>query len=137
MKRVTRTLLGWVSLAVIVPLASSCHDETVVGTYTATTFTCGPTGAASTNVLAAGGSISLTIADDMSTGGTLTIPAGVNCGSTGTTSLLGHAGKVGTVVTLNTTADSFMREMQFSYGGTTLSGSGTFSGIVVIVILSK
>jgi hypothetical protein len=137
MTRGTRTRFAWVLLALVAPALASCTDDKLAGTYTATTFTYAPAGSPAQNVLAAGGSIHLTIADDLSTGGSITIPAGVNGLAAGTTSLLGSSGQVGNTVTLNLIADTFLRDIQFSFGGTALSGSGTVSGGVVIVILSK
>lgn len=135
MTRVTRTLLAWVSLLLIAPTLTSCNENTIVGTYSATTFTYAPAGSTPQNVLAAGGSISLVIADDHTTSGTMVMPASIQGG--GTYSLLGKAGQVGDTVRLNLVSDILLRDIDFAFDGSSLSGSKTFSGTAVVVVLSK
>jgi len=125
------------ALALAIPALTSCKDDNIVGTYDAVTFTYAPTGGASQNVLAAGGSIHLVISNDLTTGGSMVIPASVTGGAAASVSLLGTAANVEGVVHLNLVADSFLRDMDFTFDGSSLSGSGTFSGTSVVVKLSK
>jgi hypothetical protein len=137
MKTLHRLCRALLVVAVAGPSLGACHDDTVVGTYDAVTFLYGPAGGASQDVLAAGGSIHLSIATDMRTGGSMVIPASVNGGVATSVSLLGTAANVGGVVRLNLSADSFLRDIDFAFDGSSLSGSGTFSGTTVVVKLSK
>jgi hypothetical protein len=64
-------------------IAGSCGDLTtsvipdvIPGTYAATSFRVTPQGQATVDVIAAGGSLTITIADDFSTDGTLYMPGG-------------------------------------------------------------
>lgn len=128
--------LAWLALAAAVPLLASCKDDSLAGDYTATTFTVTPEGGATQDVIAAGGHITLTIANDFSTGGSLSIPETVEGGPV-SVSLLGNVAQQGDQITLNTVADTFLRDITFTFSGGTLSGTGTFSGATVVVTLSK
>ena len=101
------------------------------------TFTYATTGSPPKDVLAAGGSINLTISKDLSTSGAMSIPASVTGGSAFNVGLLGTAAKNGDQVDLNLVQDSFLRDITFTFAGSSLSGSGTFSGTTVVVTLSK
>jgi hypothetical protein len=128
--------LALIALAAVVPLVTSCKDDSIVGEYTATTFTVTPASGATQDVLAAGGHINLTIANDLSTGGSLSVPASID-GGPASLSLLGSAAKQGDQVLFQMVADSFMNDITFTFSGNTLSGIGTFSGTTVVVTLSK
>lgn len=135
MKRLARFRFAWVALAM--PLLASCKEDTLVGSYAATTFTYAQAGGPSKDVLAAGGSIHLSIAHDYSTSGSIQIPASVTAASAYSASLLGTAAQNGSSVTLNLVADTFLRDMTFTFNGESLTGTGTFSGTTVVVTLSK
>jgi hypothetical protein len=127
----------WIALVLMVALIGGCgDDDNLTGSYQATVFTTQPTGGAVTNVLAAGGSISLVIGSDLSTSGTLSIPAGVQGGPV-SVSLLGQAVELEGAVTLSLVSDTFLRDMDFTFDGKTLSGAETFSGVSIVVVLSK
>ena len=127
----------WFVAAVLLPMSIACRHDTLVGSYAATMFTFSQTGAAPKDALAAGGSVTLRIANDLSTSGTMVIPASVTGGATMSFSLLGTAAKQGDIVTLNLVSDTFLRDMQFAFDGTALSGSGTFGDGAVALTLSK
>jgi hypothetical protein len=137
MKRLVRSHVAWLALALAVPALSGCKDEKLEGTYTATTFTYANAGAAAKDVLAAGGSITLVIAHDLSTSGSMSIPASVTGSSSFNVGLLGNAAQSGDMVELNLVQDSFLRDITFAFDGNSLSGSGTFQGVTVVVTLSK
>lgn len=125
------------SVLLLLPMLTSCKDETVVGAYSATTFTRQTTGEAPIDVLAAGGSINLVIHSDMTTSGTLIIPASLNNGTAMSLSLLGEAAQVGGIVTVSTIADTFIRDMEFTFDGEALSATDTFASTTITVVLSK
>jgi hypothetical protein len=136
MNRRTWFGLARLSLALLVAGTLGCRDEGLPGTYHATTFTMQQTGASTTDILAAGGSITLTIAGDLSTTGSLKLPANVQGGPT-TVSLLGSAALIGNEVTLNLVADTFMRDATWTFEGSALSTVYTSSGVTAVVTLSK
>ncbi|HET9423988.1 MAG TPA: hypothetical protein VFO55_01350 [Gemmatimonadaceae bacterium] len=117
-------------------LGMGCMDEGLTGTYHATSFTVAPTGGTATDVLAAGGTITLTIAADMSTSGSMKIPAGVQ-GGPSTVSLLGTANRLGDEVTLSLAVDSFLRDATWTFDGSSLSTVHTSSSMTAVVVLSK
>ena len=135
--RRTRFRSLWLAAALLIPIVTACKDESLVGTYTATLFTFSPTGDAPTNVLTAGGSINLVIASNLTTSGTMVLPASVTGTVSTSVSLLGSAVRQGDIVTLQLVTDTFLRDMQFAFDGTALSGTGTFNGGAVGVTLSK
>jgi hypothetical protein len=51
--------------------------------------------------------------------------------------MLGNMVKQGDEITFDLVADSFMRDMTFTFSGNTLSAIDTFSGTTVAVTLSK
>jgi len=83
------------ALAPALLLAASCENsvsiepDVLAGNYTATSFLVTQTGQPTVNVLASGGSLTINIAADSSTTGTLSLPAGVLGGSGGTASMNG------------------------------------------------
>jgi len=83
------------ALAPALLLAASCENsvsiepDVLAGNYTATSFLVTQTGQPTVNVLASGGSLTINIAPDSSTTGTLSLPAGVLGGSGGTASMNG------------------------------------------------
>jgi hypothetical protein len=137
MKRLIRSHYAWLVLALGAAALSACKNDDLDGTYTATTFTYANTGAVAQDVLAAGGSISLTISHDMTTSGSMSIPASATGSSAFNVGLLGTAARDGDSVRLNLVQDSFLRDIIFTFDGSALSGTGTFSGVTVVVTLSK
>ena len=119
-----------------VALLCGCREEGIQGAYTATKFTMQPTGGTVTDVLAAGGSISLRIHDDLSTSDSMVIPASVQ-GGPFSVGLLGQTARTGDQVTFNFVADSFLRDAVWTYGGGELTTVYTGSGVTAVVTLSK
>ncbi len=136
MKRLARSRFAWLALAIAMPFVMSCKDETIVGSYTATKFTYA-SGGTPKDALAEGATIHLTIANDLSTSGTMSIPASVTGTSALSVGLLGTAAKTGDSVQLNLVQDSFLRDMTFNFDGSALNGASTFSGTTVVITLSK
>jgi hypothetical protein len=127
----------WLALALLLPIVTGCERETLVGSYQATTFTFTETGSPSRDARAAGGSINLTIHDNMGTSGTLVVPGTIVSGSDISVSLLGDAAQQGDVVSLNLVVPSFLADMEFTFDGSTLTGTRTSAGVTVHVVLSK
>ena len=96
------------------------EPPTITGSYTATTFTKTPTGGSAINVLAQGGSISLTIAENKATTGSVFEPASANGGTALQASLAGTAIQAGTKVNFSQTADTFVRDLNWIVVGNTL-----------------
>ncbi len=110
--------------------------ESVAGTYTATTFSIG-VGDSSTDLLATGGSITLTLNANGGTTGRIVIPGLGEGGSDFDEALTGTWALVGTTVTLDHAADTFLRDMSFTVSGDRLSGEMTFGEETITVVLEK
>jgi hypothetical protein len=95
--------------------------DSVTGTYVATVFSVTPTGQAPINVLAAGGSLGITIAANNSTSGTLSIPASVTGTTAFTADMAGTALVTSSTVQFQQAADSFVRDLTWSRTGTSLT----------------
>jgi hypothetical protein len=121
-------------------LLAACGDATgpegVAGSYTATTFTTVQSGN-TTNVLTAGGSLSINLTADGATTGQLFVPASVNGGTALNASMAGTFTVTNGIVTFTQSADSFVRDMPFTVSGKTLTGSKVFSGTTVNVVLIR
>lgn len=138
-------VIGW-SVAGLIALAplGACNEDIqrfgvadLAGSWVATTFTSTPTGGATENVLAAGGSLTMTLIANGSVTGNLNIPASITGGPL-TASMAGTFSTVNGVATFNQSADTFVRDMEFSYsGGNTLSATEAFTGGSVTVVLTK
>jgi hypothetical protein len=119
-----------------VALLCGCREEGIQGTYTATKFTMQPAGGSVTDVLAAGGSISLRIHPDLSTSGSMVIPASVQGGPL-SVGLLGQTAKNGDQVTFNFVADNVLRDAVWTYRSGELSTIYAGSAGTAVVTLSK
>ena len=120
--------------------AGACSgDETVgssnflAGTYEATLFVVTPTGQSPIDVLAAGGSLSITVEASGATSGTLFVPASVTGEAPLTASMAGTASINALTVEFDQTADTFVRDLTWYREGTALTvvnqsaGGATFS----------
>ena len=122
-------------------LASGCADDPVVppsgapGDYTATRFTLS-IGGPPVNLLAAGASISLTLAEDHTTTGRLQVPATVG-GEAIDESLAGTWRQSNDTVYFAGPADTFVRDLPFLLRGATLVADETDGGARLQVTLSK
>jgi hypothetical protein len=113
--RLVRTV-ALVLLALIV--AGACRNpadpDPLVGTFFATTFTVTSPGQAPVNVLSAGGSLGLNVANNYVVTGTLIIPPSLNGGTTFTASMAGTLDTAGTGIRFVQPADTFVRDLTFT-----------------------
>jgi len=125
-------LLALVTLASA--LVSGCGSDSptqpssLAGTYVATEFRVTPTGQPTIDVLAAGGSLSVTIASDNTANGSLSIPASV-AGTPFNASMAGTVVQSGSTVKFQQTADTFVRDLTFSIVGNTLQATNQVAGV--------
>ncbi len=120
-------------------LVAGCSDtigpESLAGTYVATEFTL--TGQVSGDVLAAGGSLSITLNADGTTSGSVFVPAALNDGEDFTASLAGTFTVADGSITFTQDADTFVRDITWEVDVTLLRGAGTFSGVTITVVLTR
>ena len=134
LKRVSAVLALGFSLTL-----SACGDkdttavntQSLAGTYVATQFLA-TVGGVTTNILSSGGSATLVLNSDGTTSGRLFVPGLADAQLTGTWGLSGT-----TDVDLNSTTDTFFRDMLFSVVGNTLVGDQTFNGTRIQIVLTK
>ena len=138
-RMLTRSLA---TLAVVALAACGSDDATspdrasVAGVYHATTFTAS-VGVVSSDVLAKGGSVTLTLNANGSATGHLVVPATV-AGTAFDQTLNGTWSLDGNVVHLkDDTSDTFLEDLALTVSGSTLTGSDSFSGVDVHVVLTK
>jgi hypothetical protein len=102
-------------LALVV--ASGCRRPTdpdpLVGTWLATTFEVAPTGQPPVNMLAAGATLGLNVANNFVVAGTLIVPATVTGSTTFTADMAGTATRTDNTVRFSQNADSFVRDLTF------------------------
>ena len=122
------TLFATASALVACGSDSPTQTETLAGTYTATTFRVTPTGQAMVDVLAQNGALSITIAPDNSTTGSLLVPSTVAGGTALLASMLGTASRTGSTVRFQQTADTFVRDLAWTVSGTTLQVNDLAAG---------
>jgi len=109
----------------------------VAGSYTATTFTVTESGG-SADILAAGGSISLTLAAAGTTSGRLFVPGGGEGGGDFDEDLTGTWTLQDSTVTLDHDADTFLRDMTLTFRSRRqLVGQETFVDVTIAVVLAK
>jgi hypothetical protein len=123
-------------------LIAACGDSTaptmssVSGGYTAASFTVTESGG-TTDILATGGSITLTLTAAGATSGRLFVPGGAEDGSDFDEDLTGTWTLRDSTVTLDHDADTFLRDMSLTVRGQQLIGQETFSDVTVSVVLAK
>lgn len=88
------------------------------------------------DVLAAGGSLTITLTANGTTTGQLFVPAALNGGTPLTESMDGTFTPSSGVVTFSQAADTFVRDMPFTVLGKSLAGSKDFSGTTITVLLT-
>ena len=110
--------------------------ETVAGSYTGTTFTL-TSSAGTTDLLALGATVTVTLVSDGTTTGRLFVPNGAEDGGDLDADLAGTWALVGNTVTFSQTADTFIRDVAFTAGPNRLTGEDTFSGVTIRLVLSK
>ena len=104
------------------------QPSSIAGVYTATVFRVTPTGQPTIDVLAQGGSLSITIASDNTASGTLSLPASV-AGTPFNASMTGTVVQTGTTVRFEQTADTFVRDLTFTVIGNTLQATNQVAGV--------
>lgn len=136
-----RTLRHSLGMLFVAALSAACDKSTrpgsLVGTWVATTFQITEAGQAPVDVLAAGGSLTITIAPDMSTTGLLTIPGSVVGGSDVSVSMAGTVILAGNTVEFQQLADSFVRDLGFRVSGRTMRAGQTIAGVALDLTLTR
>lgn len=126
----------------VLALAGGCDSGTdvdltmadVAGTYVATTLT--STDGATTDHLAEGSEITIVLSEAGTTTGRMFIVGGEEDGSDYDVDLTGTWSLDGTTVEFSHAADTFLRDMPFTYSGGRLSGTATF-GVAVEAVLTR
>jgi hypothetical protein len=108
------------TISAVCGCGSTESSNALAGTYVATVFNVAPTGQAQVDVLAAGGSLTLTIASDNSTTGNLSVPASANSGVPFTASMAGTVSLSGSIVRFQQSADTFVRDLDWTRSGSNL-----------------
>lgn len=117
------------------PTATSRID--VAGSYEATTLTVTKDGT-TTDALAEGAFLDITLAEDGATSGTLGIPAGLSdSGDEERYSLVGTWTVNGPTVEFDQEADTFVRDMSFEVVSNRLEGEETFGDETVQAVLTR
>jgi hypothetical protein len=136
-------LVRTVALALAAVLASCGDDdkfsptvENVAGTYSATSFTLS-TPAGTVDLLGLGSSVTVTLEPDGTTTGRLFVPGGAEEGGDVDADLTGTWTLNGSIVTFNQTADTFIRDVEFTAGQNRLTAEGTFEDQTIRVVLRK
>ena len=111
-------------------------EETVAGNYSALTFTL-TSSLGTVDLLALGSTVTVALAADGTTSGRLFVPGGAEGGGDLDVDLAGTWTLAGTTVTFNQTADTFIRDVDFTVAPNQLSAEGTFNGDVVQLVLRK
>jgi hypothetical protein len=129
-------LLGLPALLLACSEPESPPPNPLLGTYSATSFT--TTGSSGQrNEILAGSTLVLTLKDDNTTSGHLHMAAsGANPAFDA--DMAGTWSQNGTVVEFNQAADSFVRDMIFTWGpDSSLTGNHVFSGTSIQITLTK
>ena len=136
-------LVRTVGLALVTLLASCGDDdsfsptvENVAGPYAASLFTL-TTAAGTTDLLGLGSSVTVTLAPDGTTSGHLFVPGGAEEGGDLDAELTGTWTLNGKIVTFNQTADTFIRDVEFTASRNRLTAEGTFNEQTIRLVLIK
>jgi hypothetical protein len=86
-----------------------------VDTYQATTFAITPQSGSSLDVLAAGGSLTVTLDGQNVTSGTLNVPASFNGGTAFVANIVGTVTITGSTVRFQQTEDTFVRDLEWQH----------------------
>lgn len=133
MRILSPAVVGMVVMLSCSSITDSCGCSPVpqpYGTWVATRFVVTPAGQAPIDVLAAGGSLTITIAPNFTTSGALTIPASVNRGVPFTASMDGTASYTSSAarITFTQAADTFVRDLTWNYTVSDLSVTNQTAG---------
>jgi hypothetical protein len=128
-------LVGLVQLSLLACGDGTSPSTSLAGSYVATDFRVTPTGQASIDVLGAGGTLSIAIAANNTTTGSLNVPGSVTGGAPFTASMAGTAMLSGSTVTFQQSADTFVRDLSWTRSGTTLSVTNQAAGSATYTIV--
>lgn len=136
------TNISWIGIVLgLVGAIGACHDTTAVspvaGTYVATKFDLTSQGQGVRNALAEGAMLTIEIAADSSTSGSLTVPASITGSTLLVASMAGKAVFEGDSVRFDQAANSFVRQDYWAVKGSTISMSHTVDGVTIAVTLSR
>lgn len=121
----------------------ACSDSTaeptsIAGSYQATTLQVTPDSEPVIDVLAKGGTLSLTIASNNTTTGALTIPGSLTeDGRPIVEDLAGTAVRSGNTVRFQQSGDTFVRDLTFTVSGGRLQTTQTLSGATYSITLTR
>ena len=132
-----RTVVPVLSLAAIGIGCDSTDPNPLAGTFVATSFIVTETGEPPTDVLALGGDLTITIAQNSSTTGTLNVPSELTGGSDLSFSMNGTATRTGNTVHFDQQADTFVRDLAWTFSGNTLTANETVSGVSLAITLTR
>ncbi len=116
------------------PTGPSAAD--LAGTYTLTQLNT-TVGGVTTDQVQAGASMTLTLNADGTTGGALFVPAGGENGADLSANLAGTFTVDGQTVEFQQEADTFVRDMTFTFDGDGLSGTATFNDVAIDIVLTR
>lgn len=134
MPRLTLLITAFLSL----PMLAACDEDPagpptmveVAGSYEATTLI-GHAAAGDIDVLSNGGSLEMELAADGTTSGTLFVPEGEEDGSDLTADLTGTWSLDGDRVTFAQAADTFIRDVTFTFDDGRLVSNSVFADVVL------
>jgi hypothetical protein len=123
----------------LIVLVAGCSESTaplsaLPGTYTATIFRVTPDGQSAIDALAGGGSLTISIAEDLTTDGVLHLPDAVSELGDFSASMAGTATVDGSVVKFVQPADSFVRDLEWSRRSSALEVSEQTAGAATFTI---
>ena len=134
---IRRRLLAASLFLAVTACGSSTDANPLAGSYVATTFQVTPTGESMIDVLAYGGTLGITIANDNSTSGTLFVPASL-AGEVLTESMAGTAVLTGNRVAFTQSSNTFVKGLTFTVNGSTLEAMNqALNGATFDVVLTR
>ncbi len=122
---------------IVIGCDSTTDPDPLAGRFEATSFVVTETGEAPMDVLALGGDLTITIAENNSTTGTLNIPPELGGGAWLSFSMNGTATRTGNTVRFNQPADTFVRDIDWTFSGNTLNATETVSGVSLAITLTR
>jgi len=110
----------------------------LAGSYTATVFQVAPPGQSAINVIAAGGTLTMTIGQDLAVSGSISLPASVTGDEAFSASLAGTATIVGSTIEFQQAADTFVRDLEWTLSGNNLTVQGqVVNGTTFTITMTK
>jgi hypothetical protein len=119
-------------------VADTTAPRTIAGTYQATVFHVTPTGQNVLDFVAGGATLTMTITSSDTTTGALHVPASLNSGTAFDRDMAGTVTVTGSSVRFNQQADSFVRDLNWAWNGTTIGvTSQSVGGVSFTITLTK